>query len=33
MSRILTDKLTSRDKEILTDLSYSREFCQEEELK
>ena len=33
MSRILTDKLTSRDKEILTDLTYSRQFCQEEELK
>ncbi|MFX1495361.1 MAG: NAD(P)/FAD-dependent oxidoreductase, partial [Promethearchaeota archaeon] len=33
MSRILTDKLTSRDKEILADLNCSREFCREEELK
>jgi len=33
ISRILIEKLTSKDKEILSDLRCSREFCQVEELK
>ena len=33
ISRILNNKLNQRDKEILTDLNYSRDFTQEEELK
>ncbi|MFX0005125.1 MAG: NAD(P)/FAD-dependent oxidoreductase [Promethearchaeota archaeon] len=33
LSRVLTDKVTSRDKEILDTLSYTREFGIEEELK
>jgi sarcosine oxidase subunit beta len=33
MSRVLTDKLTSKDNEILSEFSLSREFSQEEKLK
>ncbi|MFX1497889.1 MAG: NAD(P)/FAD-dependent oxidoreductase [Promethearchaeota archaeon] len=33
ISRILSENLTEKDKEILFDLRCSREFCQEEELK
>lgn len=33
ISRILSENLTAKDKEILFDLRCSREFCQEEELK
>ena len=33
LSRILTEKISSKDKEILESLSYNRDFCIEEELK
>jgi sarcosine oxidase subunit beta len=33
LSRVLTDKITSRDKEVLDTLSYTRDFGIEEELK
>ena len=33
LSRILTNKITSQDKEILETLSYTRDFGVEEELK
>ena len=33
ISRIITDRLSKKDKDILEDLSYEREYSKEEDLK